>query len=122
MDPPSLINEGSFLSANASSYSLSEIWPFALNGGGSVGESGGVLGLRRNHFGQNLGGFGETTGTGTGNRDVSVDESTVTEQSGSRGEVGRKRRGAASEDESSRLVSTSSGNDMVFTCVFDLFS
>ncbi|KAG1347535.1 transcription factor BHLH089 [Cocos nucifera] len=46
-----------------------------------------------------------------GNRDASLDESTVTEQSGgSRGR--RKRRDSASEDESSKLASTSSGNDL----------
>ncbi|XP_010272169.1 PREDICTED: transcription factor bHLH79-like isoform X2 [Nelumbo nucifera] len=114
MDPPSLINEGSFPSANPSSYSLAEIWPFPLNGGGGVGDSAGVLGLRRNHFGQNLSGFVETNGNGTVavNRDLSIDESTVTEQSGSRGGSGRKRRDAGSEDESSKLVSTSSGNDV----------
>ncbi|XP_043687105.1 transcription factor BHLH089-like isoform X2 [Telopea speciosissima] len=115
MDRPSLINAGSFPSANASSYGLTEIWPFSLNGGGVVGGSdqpGSMLGLQRNHFGQNLAGFVETTGSGIVNRDVSVDESTVTEQSGSRGRGRRKRRDAASEDESSKLVSTSSGNDM----------
>ncbi|XP_008808721.2 transcription factor BHLH089-like isoform X2 [Phoenix dactylifera] len=47
-----------------------------------------------------------------GNRDVSLDESTVTEQSGgSRGR--RNRRDSASEDESSKLASTSSGNELV---------
>ncbi|XP_042500821.1 transcription factor BHLH089-like isoform X2 [Macadamia integrifolia] len=106
MDPPSLINAGSFPSANSSSYGLTEIWPFLLNGGG------GMLGLQRNHFDQNLAGFVETIGTGIVNRDTSVDESTVTEQSGSRGRARRKRRDAVSEDESSKIVSTSSGNEM----------
>ncbi|KAJ4961346.1 hypothetical protein NE237_021256 [Protea cynaroides] len=104
MDPPSLINGGSFPSANASSYGLTEIWPFPLNGGGV----GGVLGLRSNH----LAGYVETRGTGIVNRDVLVDESTITEQSESRGGARRKRRDATSEDESSKLVSTSSDNDM----------
>ncbi|XP_043707846.1 transcription factor BHLH094-like isoform X1 [Telopea speciosissima] len=114
MDPPPLMNDGSFRSVNTSSYSLTEIWPFPLNGSGAVGvaEPSSVLGLRRHHFGQNLAGFVETTGSGTVNRDMSVDESTVTEQSGSRSGAGRKRTDAASEDESSKLVSTSSGNDM----------
>ncbi|KAF8390320.1 hypothetical protein HHK36_024845 [Tetracentron sinense] len=111
MDPSSLINEGSFPSANASSYSLAEIWPFPLNCGGGVSESGGVLELRRSHLGQNLDGVAETTRKGNGIRDVSVDESTLTEHSGRSAGVGRKRRDAASEDESSKLVSTSSGND-----------
>ncbi|OVA11947.1 Myc-type [Macleaya cordata] len=112
MDPSTLINETSFPSANPSSFSLSEIWPFQLPGSSSgVGESSGGLGLRRGQFGQNLGGFGEI---GIGNRDVSVDESTVTEQSGRSGSGGRKKRrdlASVSEDES-KLVSTSSGNEM----------
>ncbi|KAE9467335.1 hypothetical protein C3L33_00772, partial [Rhododendron williamsianum] len=97
MDPP-IIHEASFSAANPSSYSLAEIWPFPINNG-----SGG-LGLRMN----NLSGFGEATL----NRDVSVDESTVTEQSGGGGRRKQQRREANSEDESSKLVSTSSGNDM----------
>ncbi|XAR50111.1 hypothetical protein NMG60_11004350 [Bertholletia excelsa] len=107
MDPP-LINANSFSAANPSSYSLAEIWPFPINGGGGgVGEPrGGGLGLRMS----NLSGFGEVAS----NRDISVDESTVTEQSASRGSGGggRKRRDANLEDESSKLVSTSSGNDL----------
>ncbi|KAH7865101.1 hypothetical protein Vadar_002266 [Vaccinium darrowii] len=96
MDPP-LINEASFSAANPSSYSLAEIWPFQMN-------SSGGLGLRMN----NLSGFGEAVL----NRDMSVDESTVTGQSG--GGSGRRRKGKEanySEDESSKLVSSSSAND-----------
>ncbi|XP_052182501.1 transcription factor BHLH089-like isoform X3 [Diospyros lotus] len=89
MDPP-IINAGSFSAANPSSYSLAEIWPFPINGGAG----GGGLGLTMN----SLSGFGEV-----------VDESTVTEQSGSK----RKRRDANnSEDESSKLVSTARPNDL----------
>ncbi|KAJ8753528.1 hypothetical protein K2173_022769 [Erythroxylum novogranatense] len=96
MDPP-LINETSFSAANPSSYTLSGIWLFgALNG-----DAGGGLGLRMGSLGS---GFG-------GERDGSVEESTVTEQSG--GGNGRKRRGLSSEDESSKMVSTtSSGNEL----------
>ncbi|KAK6924926.1 Myc-type, basic helix-loop-helix (bHLH) domain [Dillenia turbinata] len=103
MDPP-LINESSFTAANPSSYSLAEIWPFS-NG---ICDNNGGLGLRMGNFSQTLSGFAETST----NRDVSIDESTVTEQSRSRG--GRKRKDvmANSEDESSKLVSTSSGNDL----------
>nr|GMD33104.1 transcription factor bHLH79 [Ipomoea batatas] len=82
MDPP-IINEASFSAANPAAYSLAEIWPFtaAGNGGGHVG----VAEAAAN----------------------SVDESTVTEQSGSRGNVAgeRKRRGVNSGDESSKVVS-----------------
>ncbi|EEF52089.1 transcription factor bHLH79 [Ricinus communis] len=94
MDPP-LISETSFSAANPSSYTLTEIWPFsALNGDASAG-----LGLR---VGNLSAGFGE--------RDGSVEESTVTEQSVG---GGRKRRDFSSEDESSKMVSTSSsGNEL----------
>ncbi|PKI69265.1 hypothetical protein CRG98_010338, partial [Punica granatum] len=33
MDPPALINGGSFPGASAPPYNLAEIWPFQLNGG-----------------------------------------------------------------------------------------
>lgn len=98
MDPP-LVNESSFSAANPSAYSLASIWPF-------VGEHGGsALGLRMASLGQNLGGFIESST----NRDGSLEESTVTEQSGG----GRKRKDVSSEDESSRMVSTSSANQLV---------
>ncbi|KAJ9163678.1 hypothetical protein P3X46_023320 [Hevea brasiliensis] len=100
MDPP-LVNETSFSAANPSSYTLTEIWPFpAIN---AQEGGGGVLGLR---MGNLAGGFGE--------RDGSMEESTVTEQSvGGGGGNGRKRRDLSSEDESSKMVSTScSGNEL----------
>nr|WKE35179.1 basic helix-loop-helix family protein [Rosa persica] len=89
MDPP-LINEASFSAANPAAYSLAEIWPF----GGEPGR----LGIRMG------GGLGESSG----NRDGSLEESTVTEQSGG----GRKRKDVSSEDESSKMVSTSSANGL----------
>ena len=98
MDPP-IINEASFSAANPSSYSLAEIWPFPIIGEPGIG---GGLGLRMS----SLSGFGEAAL----NRDLSVNESTVTEQQSG---GGRKRAYANSEDESSKLVSTSSGNDLV---------
>ncbi|XP_028055423.1 transcription factor bHLH79-like [Camellia sinensis] len=105
MDPP-IINEASFSAANPSSYSLAEIWPFPING--ELSRGGGGLGLRMCNFGA----FAEANS----NRDVSVDESTVTEQSGG----GRKRRDANSEeDESSKLVSTSSAKDLLGAATFD---
>ncbi|KAG8638861.1 transcription factor bHLH79 isoform X2 [Manihot esculenta] len=100
MDPP-LINETSFSAANPSSYTLTEIWPFPAVNGQADGSGG--LGLR---MGNLAGGFGE--------RDGSLEESTVTEQSvGGGGGIVRKRRDFSSEDESSKMVSTSSsGNEL----------
>ncbi|XP_059443698.1 transcription factor bHLH79 [Corylus avellana] len=98
MDPP-LINESSFSAANPSAYSLAEIWPLSAEPG-----SGG-LGLRMGSLRPNLGGVGESSA----NRDGSAEESTVTEQSGG---DGKKRKEVSSEDESSKMVSTSSANDL----------
>ncbi|KAI3673455.1 hypothetical protein L6452_39574 [Arctium lappa] len=97
MDPP-IINETSFSAANPSSYSLTGIWSFSsVNGGRNEG-----LGLK-------IGSLISRLGEPNNNRD---EESTVTEHSGGGGGGGRKRRDANSEDESSKLVSTSSGNDL----------
>lgn len=104
MDPP-LVNESSFSAANPSSYSLAEIWPYPINGSGAA-----EVGLRMGNMGH---GFGESSG----HRDGSAEESTVTEQSG--GGCGRKRRDLSSEDESSKIVSTtSSANDLVRVMYF----
>ena len=118
MDPP-LIGEGSFSTA---SPSLSEIWPF-----NSGGDSGGMLGLRM----VGAAGYGSglidalvnnNGGGGLINRDGSIEESTVTEQSGSFGGSGRKRRENCSGDESSKLVSsTSSANGLVYSLYFCSF-
>lgn len=94
MDPP-LINDASFSAVNPAAYSLAEIWPFGGKPGG--------LGLRMGSLG---GGLGESSG----NRDGSLEESTVTEQSGG---GGRKRKDVSSEDESSKIVSTSSADALV---------
>lgn len=103
MDPP-LINESSFSAANPAAYSLAEIWPF----GGEPASEPGRLGLRMGNLG---GGLGESSG----NRDGSLEESTVTEQSGG---DGRKRKEVSSEDESSKIVSTSSANGLVGILLF----
>lgn len=116
MDPPSLIRcpspNAPSAAASGPSFGLTEIWPL---------DSANLLGIhaRRGHFGQNLG-FSESMGPV---RDASAaEESTVTEQSGrlgggGGGGGGRKRRDATavavSEDETPKLTSTSSGNDMV---------
>ncbi|XP_019243650.1 PREDICTED: transcription factor bHLH79-like isoform X2 [Nicotiana attenuata] len=106
MDPP-IINEASFSAANPSSYSLAEIWPFstAANGGGNGDLGGGGLGLRMSSFT----GLLEAAAN-------SVNESTVTEQSGRSGGGGStaavRKRDMNSEDDSSKLVSTSDANDL----------
>ncbi|KAL8154241.1 hypothetical protein V2J09_012001 [Rumex salicifolius] len=119
MDPP-LISEGSFATANPS---LAEIWPFNGGGrGGEVGDMSGLLGLRIAGDGGGfepgmMGGFVDLACGGVVNRDGSIEESTVTEQSRSVGGCGvRKRRAMAPEDESSKMFSatptttTNSGN------------
>ncbi|WRX11902.1 hypothetical protein QQP08_004389 [Theobroma cacao] len=103
MDPP-LINESSFSAANPSSYSLAEIWPFPINPRSDPNvATAGRLGVRMG----NLGGFGESSG----HRDGSMEESTVTEQSVGCGGR-RKRKDLSSEDESSKIVSTTSANEL----------
>ncbi|XP_074284669.1 transcription factor bHLH79-like [Silene latifolia] len=110
MDPP-LINEGSFSTTNPS---MAEIWP--LNSGDS-----GLLGLRMGSgsFGNSLidnllNNNGGVANFGNINRDVSLEESSVTDQSGSLGGVNRrKRRELVYEDETSKVVSTtSSANEL----------
>nr|WIE96187.1 basic helix-loop-helix transcription factor [Loropetalum chinense var. rubrum] len=94
MDPPTLMNEGSFPSANATSYNLAEIWPFPLNGEASVGESDCCdLELRKAQFGQI---FGHFAGSMNAHRDVSVDDPMVLDQ---RGSGSRKRRDASLEND-----------------------
>ncbi|XP_010923316.1 transcription factor BHLH089-like [Elaeis guineensis] len=88
MDPSSLVSQAP----------LPEVWQFPM-----VGVPPGGPRVGRMKPGPEA--------SAVGNRDGSLDESTVTEQSG--GNWGRrKRRDSASEDESSKLVSTSSGNDL----------
>lgn len=114
MDPP-IINEGSFSAANPSSYSLAEIWPFSAsaNGGGNGGLGGGGLGLRMSSFT----GLLEAAAN-------SINESTLTEQSGRTGggggtadgggggNVGVRKRIMNSEDDFSKFVSTSDANNL----------
>ncbi|KAJ6358960.1 hypothetical protein OIU76_000645 [Salix suchowensis] len=84
MDPP-LINENSFSAANPSSYSLTEIWPFPPS-------SSTALGLRVANL---------------ADRDGSLDESNVTEQSGGNRNGNRKGIDLSSEEDgSSKTVST----------------
>ncbi|PHT47809.1 Transcription factor bHLH79 [Capsicum baccatum] len=98
MDPP-IINESSFSAANPSSYSLAEIWPFSsAAANGDIG--GGGLGLRMSSFT----GLLEAAAN-------SINESTVTEQSGRSGGDVRKR-DVNSEDDFSKFVSTSDANEL----------
>ncbi|KAK4427212.1 Transcription factor [Sesamum alatum] len=102
MDQP-LVNEASFTAAiNPPSYSLAELLSSGMDGGGAA------LGLRMGSLGD--GGSGGGGGVG----DVSLEQSTVTYQSVSRGGNGggKRRRDVLNsiEDDSSKLVSTSSAH------------
>ena len=118
MDLSSPIHDPSFPSSNGSSsfFNWPEIWPFPITDG-VHGHSNGFLGVapaasKQEQLGQ-ISGFPETMARN--NRDASDGESTITEQSGSRGgDIGRRRDAAtASKEESSKCASTSSGNEMV---------
>lgn len=112
MDPRSLIHDSAFAgsgvpaAAAAGGFNLGEIWQLPAGGGG--GAAAGILGAR---FGRDLG-FPENpgAGSGNGNRDLSVEESSVTEHSGrSGGGGGRRRR----ESSAPAAEATSSGNEVV---------
>ncbi|KAG6599074.1 Transcription factor BHLH-like protein [Cucurbita argyrosperma subsp. argyrosperma] len=73
MNPPTLMNDGSFPSnpnanANITPYNLPEIWQFPINGGTGVDESEPGLALRMAHLAHNLGHFEEIA---MGNPEVS---------------------------------------------------
>ncbi|KAK0574889.1 hypothetical protein LWI29_030514 [Acer saccharum] len=106
MDPPAMMNEGS--------YNFAEIWQFPVHGGGGgvVSESGGGLGLmRRAQFGQNLNQFGTNREVSGVDDDGDDDDPVSFEQKLAQGNVARKRRDAEDETSPNKLVvSTSSGN------------
>ncbi|CAN1216445.1 Transcription factor bHLH79 [Linum perenne] len=93
MDPP-LINESSFSPANPASYSLAEIWPFHVQQGLRMGNLSSPSPI----------GFPVVGDPGSGG-DASAEESTLTDQSAA-GVNSRKRRDFSSEDDSSRMLST----------------
>ncbi|KAI4341433.1 hypothetical protein MLD38_026159 [Melastoma candidum] len=116
MDPP-IINESSFSAANPSAYSLAGIWPFIGGdgpGNGVVVGGGGGLGLRMGSMGWFL---DAAAVAGGGREGASGDVSSVTENSGNGVKrktdngLGGKGNGNC-EDECSKMVSTSSGNDL----------
>lgn len=116
MDPGTLLNEGSFANAIATSYNLAEIWQFPMNGGGvNVAESGCELGLKRPLFGHDLAQFGDVSDVSW---EVSANDPMNLDNKGSQGGenggngIVRKRRNA--EEDSPKGVSTSSGNGVVF--------
>ena len=77
-------------------YNLAEIWQYPMS------ESG----IRRGQFGPGLGQFGDP------NREVSGNDPVSLEQPQQRGGGVRRRRDG--EDEAAKVVSTSSGNGVVF--------
>ncbi|XP_022952037.1 transcription factor BHLH089-like [Cucurbita moschata] len=111
MDPPTLMNQGSFpndanANANATAYNLSEMWQFPINGGTGVEESGGGLGLRMAQFAHNLGQFGEIS---MENPEVSRGDP-VSQRVVGHGHGGSKKRRDAELD-SAKASSTSNGNN-----------
>ncbi|CAK9313282.1 unnamed protein product [Citrullus colocynthis] len=114
MDPPTLINEGSFPSnpnanANITPFNLSEIWHFPINGGTSVEEPAPSLALRMAHLAQNLGHFGEIA---MGNPEVSpTDPVTLQLQQRLAHGHGVSKRRRDAEQDSPKVSSTSNGNN-----------
>lgn len=104
---------------NEGSYNFAEIWPFQVHGSGNANESGGALGLREVQFGQNLSQF-------VTNREVSGEDPASLEHKVVHGNGSRKR--CEVEDESPKVVSTSTGNGVVylfiylFDCIFSFYS
>ncbi|XP_059447236.1 transcription factor BHLH089 [Corylus avellana] len=107
MDPPAMMNEGSFTSANAAPYNLAEIWQFPMNGGAGVGEFGGGLGLRSAQFGDVSGANRDVSGSDPMSLDLRANPGGG-DRGGANGGGARKRRDL--EDESAKGVSTSNGN------------
>lgn len=129
MDPSSLLaqSQASFASNAAGNSSspfgnMQAMWSIPrLNGRGGVDMNNNGVGFMRGVEGdqQTSGQFGQSLGVRfaekTSNRDQSVDDSSVTtEQSGGDGSLcrsnGEKKRRDANEDESSKLVPSSSTN------------
>lgn len=107
MDPPAMMNEGSFTHANAASYNLAEIWPFPMNGGAGMGEFGGGLGLRGAQFGDVSGANRDVSGSDPMSLDLRANRGGGG-RGGANGGGARKKRDL--EDESAKGVSTSNGN------------
>lgn len=106
MDPSSLIHDSAFagsgVPAGQPGFNLAEVWQLPV-GGGAAGILGGDLWFPENPA---------AAGGGNGNRDLSVEESSVTENSGRSGGGGR---GGRRQRESSAPAAeaTSSGNEVV---------
>lgn len=117
MDPPSLMNQGSFPSEGAAAFNMAEIWPFSISGGGNVGRSEGGSELRRSHFGPSLGQFGDSISTTTtardANRDVAGGDDSVV---GASQRARKQRETPVPEDDSAKVVSTSGANGVVNDC------
>lgn len=109
MDPP-LINDATFSAANPSAYTLSEIWPFSTTDADHPATGG--LGLRMSNLGHN-GNFPPFPTPDSSLRDASAEESTVTDQSAAAVATPNHRKRKDVEDESSKMVPTSTANDLV---------
>lgn len=112
MDPPTLINESSYPSANGGPYNFSEIWPFPINGGGESSE-GGRLELRRPPFAADLSHFAAEAAAVASNREKDSIGGGEERHGGGGSARKRRRRDATEEDSAANSVSTSSANAAV---------
>ncbi|KAM7487373.1 hypothetical protein LguiB_024857 [Lonicera macranthoides] len=111
MDPQAtMMNDGSFQSATATSFNLAEIWPFPINAAcASGGQSGGKLDLRRVQFGHSLGQFADNANP---NRDVSIDDPMILDQRGTNNGGGTRKRGEEDRSAAKGVSTSSAGNAM----------
>ncbi|KAM7478304.1 hypothetical protein LguiA_026517 [Lonicera macranthoides] len=105
-----MMNDGSFLSANATSFNLAEIWPFPINAGcASGGQSRGKLNMRRVQFKHSLGQFTDNANL---NRDVSIDDPLILDQRWTNNGGGTRKRGEEDGSAAKGISTSSAGNAM----------
>jgi hypothetical protein len=115
MDPPAMMNEGSFTNSNVPPYNLAEIWQFPMNGGEGVGVFGRGLGLGSAQFGDVSGANQDVSGSDPMSLDLRANHSGGG-RGGANGGGAKNRRDL--DDESAKGVSTSNiGNGNGAVCV-----
>ncbi|KAL8142357.1 hypothetical protein V2J09_015389 [Rumex salicifolius] len=109
MDPPTLMNETSFPSANGAPYNFSEIWPYSINGG-CESSGDGRLELRRPPFAADMSRYAEEDAVDANPEAPGNDSITgVRGEQRQRGGSARRRKDAT-EEAVGKSVSTSSAN------------